>query len=343
MTSRLLSKKAQRKRLKALESDPRTTWRVADTDWERFKLYDKFRGVCESALRITSTEAAPWTVVEGTDANYRYLTVGQSILDALAKRLADGKPAPRRPAALPEPAIDGRTILQSIDFSKTLSHRKYQTALEKWQGRLNELSRSKKFRRRSAIVVFEGSDAAGKGSTIRRITGALDARFYRVIPVAAPSEEERQQPYLWRFWRNLARNGRTTIFDRSWYGRVLVERVESFCAEDDWMRAYHEINDFEKELVDAGAIVTKFWMTITKEEQLKRFKLREDTPFKRFKITEEDWRNRDRWDDYERAVCDMVERTSVKEAPWVVMPAQDKHWTRIEVLKTLCRRIESAL
>ena len=191
--------------------------------------------------------------------------------------------------------------------------------------------------------MFEGQDAAGKGSSIRRITGALDARHYEVIPIAGPSEEERAQPYMWRFWRHLPRKGRVTIFDRSWYGRVLVERVEKFCSEQDWMRAYHEINDFEEQLARNGVIVVKFWVAITKEEQLKRFRERQKVAFKQFKITEEDWRNRKKWGDYERAVCDMVERTSTEFAPWSVIPANDKLFARISMLKTLCARVEAAL
>lgn len=338
-----LSRKAQKKRLKALESDPKTRWRVTDTDWERFKLYDRFRKVSENALRETSTGYAPWIVVEGTDPNYRYLTVGRTILAALTKRLAGDKPVVTRPAALPEPAVDGRTVLSSLAYDKTLARKAYNRKLEKYQGELNLLSRHKKFRNRSLIIVMEGVDAAGKGGSIRRVTGALDARHYQVTPIAAPTEEERAQPYLWRFWRHLPRKGRVTIFDRSWYGRVLVERVEKFCSEQDWMRAYHEINDFEERLVEAGAIVTKFWVTVTKEEQLRRFREREKTPFKSFKITPEDWRNRRKWNDYERAVCDMIERTSTEIAPWSLIPSNDKYCSRIEILKTLCERVEAAL
>ena len=338
-----LSRKVQKKRLQALAADPKTRWRVTDTDWERFKLYDKFRKVSENALRETSTGYAPWFVVEGTDPNYRYLTVGRTLLDALKKRLAGNKPAMSRPAALPEPALDRRTVLSRLDYGKTLSHKDYRRKLEKYQGELNLLTRHKKFRNKSLIIVFEGVDAAGKGGSIRRVTGALDARHYQVTPVAAPTEEERAQPYLWRFWRYLPRRGRVTIFDRSWYGRVLVERVEKFCSEPDWMRAYHEINGFEEQLVEAGGIVTKFWVTITKDEQLRRFREREKTPFKSFKITPEDWRNRKKWNDYERAVCDMIERTSNELAPWVLVAANDKFSARIEILKTLCDRVEAAL
>ncbi len=193
------------------------------------------------------------------------------------------------------------------------------------------------------MLVFEGSDAAGKGGSIRRLTAAMDARHYQIVPIAAPTEEERDQPYLWRFWRHVPRTGRVTIFDRSWYGRVLVERVEGYCREEDWLRAYAEINDFEDQLEDDGALVVKFWLQISADEQLRRFKEREQTDFKRFKITAEDWRNRDKWDDYLTAACDMIDRTSTDIAPWTLVEANDKNFARIKVLRTVCERIEAAL
>jgi polyphosphate:AMP phosphotransferase len=339
-----LSKKSQRKRLKALEEDPRTRWRVTDTDWARFKLYDRFRAVSEYYLRQTSMGEAPWTVIEGEDARYRSLTVGKLLLASLRERLdreASTQPADKAASLLT--AIDGRNLLSSLDLSKSLPKRNYDSQLEKWQGRLSLLSRDPKFKRLSATIIFEGSDAAGKGSAIRRITGALDARQYQGIPIAAPTEEERAQPYLWRFWRHLPRRGRFTIYDRSWYGRVLVERVEGFCAEADWMRAYSEINDFEEQLVLNATVVTKFWLQIDKDEQLKRFKLREKTSFKRFKITAEDWRNREKWDAYQIAADDMIQRTSTSLAPWTLVASNDKFYARIKVLKTLVQRIESVL
>lgn len=195
----------------------------------------------------------------------------------------------------------------------------------------------------SAVVVFEGFDAAGKGGAIRRITGALDARYYRVIPTAAPTEEERAQPYLWRFWRHIPRRGHLAIFDRSWYGRVLVERVEGLCSPADWTRAYGEINDFEEQMMRNRTLVLKFWLQIGKDEQLRRFREREQVSFKRFKITPEDWRNREKWDDYERAVCDMIDRTSTEQAPWTLVESDDKQFARIKVLKAICEKLEATL
>ncbi len=338
-----LSKEVQRKRLKSLEKDPKTRWRVTDTDWERFKLYDKFRKVSELALRETSTGEAPWTVVEGSDARYRGMTVGKILLEAIRKRL-DHPATPAQPNIAPLQApIDKLDVLDKLNMSQKLSKKSYDTQLEKYQGKLNLLTRDPRFRDMSLIIVFEGSDAGGKGGAIRRITGALDARYYRIIPVAAPTEEERAQPYLWRFWRHIPRRGRVTIFDRSWYGRVLVERVEKFCPENDWMRAYSEINDFEEQLVGSNTVLVKFWLAISQEEQLRRFEEREQIGFKRFKITDEDWRNREKWDDYQNAVCDVVDRTSTEIAPWVLVEANDKNFARIKVLKTLCQRIEAAI
>ena len=339
-----LSKPRQRKRLKALEKDPKTRWRVTDTDWARFKIYDRFRKISEHYLRHTSTGEAPWMVIEGEDARYRSLTVGRLLLAAMRERLNPKAPVQATEKAPPPlPAIDNRNVLGSLDLSKCLSKKKYDAQLEKWQGRLNLLSRDPKFKRLSVTILFEGSDAAGKGGAIRRITGALDARQYQGIPIAAPTEEERAQPYLWRFWRHLPRRGRFTIYDRSWYGRVLVERVEGYCRDADWMRAYSEINDFEEQLVDNNSVLVKFWLQIGKAEQLKRFKLREKTSFKRFKITEEDWRNRKRWDAYMVAADDMIERTSTSIAPWTLVEANDKFHARIKVIKTLVTSIEQAL
>lgn len=337
-----LSKDVQEKRLKSLEKNPKTRWRVTDFDWQRFKLYDKFRKVSELALRETSTAEAPWIVVEGADARYRNLTVGKILLEALRKRLDNPKPVASSVAPL-HTSIDHLDVLDKLNLSQKLSKKKFDTELEKYQGKLNLLTRDPRFRKMSVIAVFEGSDAGGKGGAIRRITGALDARHYRIVPIAAPTEEERAQPYLWRFWRHIPRTGKVTVFDRSWYGRVLVERVEKFCSEADWMRAYGEINDFENQLVHSHIVLVKFWLAISKEEQLRRFKEREQISFKRFKITEEDWRNREKWDDYGHAVCDMVDRTSTEIAPWTLVEANDKNFARIKILKLLCQRIEAEM
>ncbi len=339
-----LSKEKQKKRLKALERDRKTRWRVTETDWRHFKLYDKFRKVAELALRQTSSASAPWIVVEGEDARYRNLTVGRALLGAMRERL-DQKPAEQAADRIPPipPPIDNRHILGALDLTLKLDRKRYAELRALYEGQLNLLSRNPRFRKRSTILVFEGNDAAGKGGAIRRVAAALDARHYRIIPVAAPTEEERAQPYLWRFWRHVPRLGRFALFDRSWYGRVLVERVEGLAGEFDWVRAFSEINDFEQQLADNGAIVIKFWLAISKDEQYRRFRERQQTAFKRFKITPEDWRNRKKWEAYEQSVCDMVDRTSTAVAPWTLVEANDKLHARIKVLKTICECLESAL
>ncbi len=339
-----LSKDQQKKRLKALAADPKTRWRVTETEWAYFKRYDRFVEVCEPFLRQTSTGAAPWIVVPGADARFRALTVGRHLLAALRERL-DAKAAKASPEKTP-PLLapsDRLNVLSALQLDQPMTRTAYERQLEKWQGRLNLAARHPRFRKLSVVAVFEGNDGAGKGGAIRRVTGALDARGYDNIPVAAPTEEERAQPYLWRFWRPLPRRGRFAFFDRSWYGRVLVERVEGYCSEADWKRAYGEINDFEAALVRHGVVVVKFWLAVSKDEQFKRFKLREQVEFKRFKITDEDWRNREKWDAYEAAVCDMVDRTSTATAPWTLVEANNKYHARIKVLKTLCEAVESAL
>jgi polyphosphate kinase 2 (PPK2 family) len=202
--------------------------------------------------------------------------------------------------------------------------------------------RDKRMRKHALMAVFEGNDAAGKGGAIRRVAEALDPRQYRIVPIAAPTEEERAQPYLWRFWRHVPARRQFTIFDRSWYGRVLVERVEGFCAQADWLRAYGEINDFEEQLHDAGIVLVKFWLAIDQDTQLKRFEERASIPFKRYKITEDDWRNREKWPQYVDAVGDMVDRTSTELAPWTLVEANDKRYARIKVLRTLNAALEAA-
>ncbi len=334
-----LSKSQQKKRLKRLEADPATRWRVTREDWRRFRRYEAFREVSAHVLRETSTGHAPWTVVPGADHRFRSLLVGRVLLDGLRAAVLPPPPA----ESLPPPLAPSTRLLDSMDLGRRLTRGRYARQLEKLQGELNLLSRSKRFRERSLVAVFEGWDAAGKGSAIRRITAALDARFYKITPVAAPSEEERAQPYLWRFWRQLPRRGEVAIFDRSWYGRVLVERVEGFCPPADWMRAYGEINDFEQQLAENGSVLAKFWLQISPEEQHRRFLERQDTPFKRFKLTEEDWRNRAKRRAYEEAVCEMVDRCSTEIAPWTLVEAEDKQFARIRVLRTLVERLEEAL
>jgi polyphosphate:AMP phosphotransferase len=341
-----LSSKDQKRRLAELDRDKRTTWQITSADWARARQYGKHHNLWEHALRETSADVAPWYVVEGADQRYRDLTVGRILLDTMHRVLAPAPPRKieRRSARrerMPT-VIDNVKLVRDLDLTQKLSEARYDRELVRWQGRLARATSQKTFAKRSLIVVFEGADAAGKGSSIRRVVHALHPSQYTIVPIAAPTDEELAHPYLWRFWRQLPRRGQVVIFDRSWYGRVLVERVEGFAEESAWMRAYDEIVRFEEELVSAGAVVCKVWLQISKDEQMRRFKAREKTPFKRFKITADDWRNRRRWNDYERAVCDMVERTSTEIAPWTLVEANDKRFARIKVLRTIVKRLEAA-
>ena len=314
------------------------------TDWKHFERYEDFRSVSEEVLSQTSTGSAPWTVIEGTDAHYRGLTAGAALLTAMRARLAEGKSHPRsKQTPTVARALDGKGMFRALDLKPSVTKKNYDEELEHWQGKLNLLSRDPRLAKRSVVVVFEGSDAAGKGGAIRRITGALDARRYEVVPVAAPTEEDRAYHYLWRFWRHVPTKNHFAIFDRSWYGRVLVERVEKLCPPGRWQRAYKEICDFEEQLSSDGAIVVNLWLAISKDEQLDRFREREKTGWKQFKLTPEDWRNRAKWEAYELAASDMVDRTSTPAAPWTLVPANDKASARIKVLETVCARITDAL
>jgi polyphosphate:AMP phosphotransferase len=363
-----LSQRAQKRRLKKLEKDPLTSWRVTQRDWDHWHIYDRFESVAERAIMRTSTGSASWNIVEGEDPYYRSLTVGMIVRDEIRKRLDEFRKKKvlmeelalratpvgeqDQPASVtsgtPTASVASQplrvaTVLSRLDLSLALGKNDYRQQLQEQQARLNLLQRRALKRNTSTIVLFEGPDAAGKGGAIRRLTAALHARHYQVIPIAAPTDEERAQHYLWRFWRHLSRAGRVTLFDRSWYGRVLVERVEGFASEEEWRRAYAEINEFEQQLTRHGIVLQKYWVHITKDEQFKRFKERETIPHKQWKLTEEDWRNREKWDAYEIAAHDLVEHTSTNAAPWILVEGNDKPYARVKVITTLCNRLEEAL
>ncbi len=335
-----LTPKVQKQRLKGLDRKARARRILAE--WTDIGHSSDAQVAFERAALATSTPAAPWIVIPSDEPRARDLALGRCIEMAMTRRLAA---APAEAPALPAVVarIERRSAVEAVDLTQRLSKNRYQAELERWQGELARLADRKAFRRMSLVVAFEGNDAAGKGGAIRRVTRPLDPRLYRVHRIAAPGEEARARPYLWRFWRRLPRLGHTAIFDRSWYGRVLVERVEGFCAEEAWARAYNEINEFEAELHDAGTLVVKFWLAISKQEQLARFKERQDTPYKQFKITDDDWRNRLKWEDYAQAAGDMIDRTSTSFAPWHLVSAEDKRFARVEVLRTLVGRLKEAL
>ena len=355
-----LSRSEQERRLKSLETDPLTKARVTERDWEHWRMYDSFIDAAEQVIARTNKGVAPWTIVEGADANYRGLTVATILRDSLQHRLAEvesaagTKPKPdkvkkKRGSARKAVKADANesanavTVLSTLEMTQKLGKQSYEKQLIAEQARLHQLHLEAKKRGVSSILLFEGPDAAGKGGAIRRVHAALDPHNYQVHGIAAPTEEERAQHYLWRFWRHLSRAGRVTIFDRSWYGRVLVERIEGFATETAWRRSYGEINDFENQLIEHGIVLVKFWLHITKEEQLARFKLREKTPYKRWKLTDEDWRNREKWGDYEAAVNDMVQYTSTRTAPWTLVEGNDKRFARVKVVRTFADRLEAAL
>lgn len=336
-----ISKREQKRRFKSWASNPKTKWRVTRLEKKNAKLYDEFRHVSEQTIRETSTGQSPWLVVESTDERYRDVTVGSHILKRIRERLSAQKKraAPQAEAPIANP----KTILDTLDLTKSLEKSEYKARLEAGQAKLSRLSRKALARGVGSLVVFEGWDAAGKGGCIRRIIHGLDIRDAQVIPIAAPTDEERAQHYLWRFWRHLPRLGRMTIYDRSWYGRLLVERVEGFATPQEWQRAYREITDFEQQLVDHGIVLVKFWLHLSQEEQLRRFQEREKIPWKKHKITDEDYRNREKANQYEMAANEMVERTSTEFAPWTLVEAESKHYARIKVIETLNDRLKQAL
>jgi polyphosphate:AMP phosphotransferase len=308
------------------------------------KKYDDFVNASERAIRLTDTGNAPWHLIDAEDHRYRDLKTGTVLLQALrdALSLSIAATASRVDARTSEP-LTGKTVLDNVDLEECVPDEEYRKRLDAYQQRLFELGWRAHEARRSLVAVFEGWDAAGKGGAIRRVASGLDARLYSVIAIGAPTDEERARHYLWRFWRQLPRDGYVTLYDRSWYGRVLVERVEGFASHDEWTRAYQEINDFEEHLHRHGTLLSKFWLHISPEEQLRRFEERAKAPWKRYKITDEDWRNREKWHAYAIAVTDMVAKTSTDFAPWVLVPANDKRVARLRVLECLIGQIESAL
>jgi polyphosphate:AMP phosphotransferase len=336
-----VTEKVQKSRLKAAERAPNTRYLVTKTEWKNHEHYEDFVWVTERVLRETSPGYAPWTVIEASDDNYRNVTAGLTILERIQHRLAT------RPVSLPpqsEPAVSNPvTLLDQLDLTLKLPKAEYERRMLELQGKLGQLAAKLEKKQRGAIFVFEGSDAAGKGGAIRRLVWSLDARQFRIIPVSAPTDEERAHHYLWRFFRHLPRRSRITIYDRSWYGRVLVERVEGFASEEAVARAYKEINDFEQELTRDGIVLVKFWLQISPEEQLRRFQEREQAPWKQHKITAEDYRNRHKAHQYEIAASDMISRNSTEYAPFTLVEAEDKRYARIKILETVCARLEEQL
>lgn len=333
-----MSREAQGARTQRLLGDKNTSWQVTETDKQVEEHFDAIREIGAAAIEATQAPHAPWHIIPSADDPLRAVETASIVLKALQARQrkrfaapADSSTPCKRPARLDAEQVE------------PLSRKDYKKAMTKWQARLGRLVRTDAFRKRGLVLAFEGMDAAGKGGAIRRVTQALDARSYEVVPISAPTDEERAHPYLWRFWRHTPLPGNATFFDRSWYGRVLVERVEKLIPAAAWNRAYGEINDFERQLHEHGVIVIKVWLSVSRDEQLRRFHQRERDPAKRYKITPDDWRNRKRWPLYEKAASDMLRFTHTEHAPWLVLAADDKRHARVELLQHIVGTLEKAL
>lgn len=343
-----ISKREQKRRLDKLAGCPLTAWRVTKEDLKRHRRYSTYLAATDDMLVSTDSDIAPWTIVEAHDSRFAALKVFNTVATALENRLKRVAWVRRR-AAGKHPA-DGKggadmrgSILAKIDLGRRLSRATYDQLLEPRQERLRELEHEIYVRRIPVVIVYEGWDAAGKGGNIKRLVRKLDPRGYEVVPICAPNDVEKAHHYLWRFWTQIPKAGHITIFDRSWYGRVMVERVEGLCEERTWKRAYREIDEFERHLTDFGTVLVKFWLHIDPEEQLRRFKDREKTAHKRWKITEEDWRNREKWPLYHAAVEEMLQRTGTNDAPWTVVESDCKLHARIKTLDTVISAIETRL
>ena len=341
-----IDKDEQKKRFKKLEGSKETSWRVTEEDWNRNKDFDRYLKMNEEMLEKTDTDYAPWVIIEAVDKDYAALKIVSTVMDRLEYELEHRRPEDEKTAQRQESKTRERFkngVLSGIDLSKSLTEEEYKTRLKKLQKRLAELH-SELYRLRIPVVIgFEGWDAGGKGGAIKRLTSNLDPRGYRVNPTAAPNDIEKVHHYLWRFWNNVPKAGHIAVFDRTWYGRVMVERIEGFCSEAEWRRAYQEINEMESHMANAGAVVLKFWLHIDKDEQERRFRERQANPAKQWKITDEDWRNREKWDQYEEAVNEMLIRTSTTYAPWIVVEGNDKRYARVKVLQTVVDALEKKI
>lgn len=336
-----ISKKEQDNRIRRLLESKDTKWRVGKNDEWQNHHYDKCMDVFDRYLKDTNMPSAPWYIIDAKAKKWAELQILETLTQGIEIALSNRSMAvPLLQNVFP---LVQMPLLSEVPLDQSIGEEAYKTELKQLQQRLGELHNRLYRKKVPVIIAYEGWDAAGKGGNIKRITGALDPRGYEVHPIASPEPHEKARHYLWRFWTRLPKTGHIALFDRTWYGRVMVERLEGFCSENDWMRAYNEINEFEKELHDWGAVILKFWVQIDKDTQLKRFTDRENTPEKRWKITDEDWRNREKWDQYEVAVNEMIQKTSTAFAPWHILPSVDKKFARIEALKIVVEELEKVL
>lgn len=340
-----ITAKKQKKRFEKLVSTKETAWRVTLDDWKRNDEFEKYERINQDMIARTDTPETPWVIIDANKKDEAALAIIEAVSDRLEKALID-KANGVVPGKYTGPVSrdeEKKNILGSVDLNKSMEKEDYKEKLDDLQKRVEKLH-SELYRQRIPVVLcFEGWDAAGKGGAIKRLTTHLDPRGYKVCPTPAPNSVEKAHHYMWRFWNNIPKDGHIAIFDRTWYGRVMVERIEGFCSEDDWKRAYQEINDFEAHLVHSGAVVLKFWLHIDKDEQERRFTERMINPLKQWKITDEDWRNREKWDQYEEAVNEMLEKTSTEDAPWIVVEGNYKYYARVKVLKTVVKALEAKI
>lgn len=336
-----IDEKEQKKRIENLLKDKNTRWRVGKEDLEQNEEYHRYMKVYDQYLEDTNQSIAPWYLIDSKSRKWAELQMLEILNNGIDTALMNcSKSVPILQNIFP---LKPMPKLAEIPLNKALTEEEYREQLKACQNRLRELHNKLYRRKIPVIIAYEGWDAAGKGGNIKRIAAALDPRGYEVHPIASPEPHEKARHYLWRFWNRLPKDGHIAIFDRTWYGRVMVERLEGFCSENDWQRAYNEINEFEKELSDWGAIIIKFWVQIDKDTQLERFTLRQNTPEKQWKITDEDWRNREKWDLYEEAIDEMLQKTNTAYAPWYVLESNDKKYARIKALKTIIKAIEKRL
>lgn len=336
-----ISRKEQKKRIKELTGNIDTKWRVSEDDKWQNKHYGKCELVFDRYLEDTHASSAPWYVIDAKSRKWAELQALEILTQGIEIALQNQSLAvPLLQNVFP---LVKMPKLAEIDLDRTMEEGEYKTELKRLQSQLQDLHNRLYRMKVPVVILYEGWDAAGKGGNIKRITEALDPRGFEVNPIASPEPHEKARHYLWRFWTRLPKTGHIAIFDRSWYGRVMVERLEGFCGENDWKRAYNEMNEFEKELHDWGAVIIKFWVQIDKDTQLERFEYRRDTPEKRWKITDEDWRNREKWEQYEVAVDEMIEKTSTAYAPWHILESVDKKYARIKALKIVIEEIQKAL